>query len=712
MAVNLSPVGGAAAQFFDNSGNVLTGGKLYTYDAGTTTPAPTYTTSSGVTAHPNPIVLNAAGRVPDSGEIWLSDSVSYKFVLKDTNDVLIATYDNLVGINSNFVNFTGEEEQQTATQGQTVFTLTTLTYQPVTNNLLVFVNGSKQISGTNYQETSSTVVTFVDGLNVGDVVDFCTATPINTAVVNASQVIYNEGAPAAIDRNVAARLQDYVSVKDFGAVGDGVTDDTDAINTAISYCIDESIQNLNIPDGTYKVTSIVIDGANGLHINATGTLFGALTGSYEAVLVIKNSNDVVIDGKLNVLASYNADYDCGVTLYTDDATQCTNIDLYNIRVIGAQVGYRISKAGTYGASGGTSGPLVAENTIFGGETYGCPKAVEAYGTQTFINFVGTRLIASDTGGGTGWDTLPKGIVWASGATVYVTGGELLLTQQESGYGVQLEPIVDSVFGNQYGSAYIVNVEMECAAQLLSIKNPSSIGSLAAGLGIASFISCAGYMASNSFAAMQVYDTNYSGTVIVKNCPWFANVPANPHVRTFPNFTSNSYTCNVFIDDASFGYGFEEGLGGVVGGVLHFPYTTLVRAENAGTQAFVSNTPATVVFTAKNNSDPDTVRFNSDYNTSTGVFTVPAGGLNSVTVNFSLITSVPTAAAKMSVLINGSVFQTAPTFVGTSAGSYYAGSFDVGSLDGGDTVALQFTQIDTASAAAGGAYDFMSILGKR
>jgi len=180
MAVNLSPVAGAAAQFFDNSGNVLTGGKLYTYLAGTTTPAVAYTNSNGVTAQPNPIILNAAGRVPDSGEIWLSDSVSYKFILKDSNDVLIGTYDNLVGINSNFVNFTGEEETQTATQGQTVFTLTTLQYQPAASNLLVFVNGSKQIITDNYVETSSTVVTFVDGLNVGDVVDFCTATPINT----------------------------------------------------------------------------------------------------------------------------------------------------------------------------------------------------------------------------------------------------------------------------------------------------------------------------------------------------------------------------------------------------------------------------------------------------------------------------------------------------------------------------------------------------
>lgn len=251
MAVNLSPVAGAAAQFFDNSGQVLTGGKLYTYDAGTTTPAVTYTSSNGVTAHPNPIILNAAGRVPDSGEIWLSDGVAYKFVLKDQNDVLIGTYDNLVGINSNFVNFTGEEEQQTATQGQTVFTLTTLNYQPASNNLLVFVNGSKQISGVNYQETSSTVITFVDGLNVGDVVDFCTATPINTSVVTAAQVSYNQGGTGAVNTTVEAKLQQTISIKDFGAVGDGATDNSDAIQAAIDYLSVNDGGMLYIPTGTY-----------------------------------------------------------------------------------------------------------------------------------------------------------------------------------------------------------------------------------------------------------------------------------------------------------------------------------------------------------------------------------------------------------------------------------------------------------------------------
>jgi hypothetical protein len=94
MAVDLSSLGGAAAQFFDDNGVPLAGGKFYTYAAGTTTPQATYTSSSGVTAHPNPIILNAAGRVP-GGEIWLTANVGYKFINKTSADVTIATYDNI-----------------------------------------------------------------------------------------------------------------------------------------------------------------------------------------------------------------------------------------------------------------------------------------------------------------------------------------------------------------------------------------------------------------------------------------------------------------------------------------------------------------------------------------------------------------------------------------------------------------------------------------
>ena len=93
MAVSLSQYAGAGAQFFDNNGNPLAGGLIYTYAAGTTTPAATYTTYTGGTANANPIVLDSAGRTP--AQIWLTSGSSYKFVLQTSLGVTIKTDDNI-----------------------------------------------------------------------------------------------------------------------------------------------------------------------------------------------------------------------------------------------------------------------------------------------------------------------------------------------------------------------------------------------------------------------------------------------------------------------------------------------------------------------------------------------------------------------------------------------------------------------------------------
>ena len=188
MAVNLSPVWGAGAQLFDNSGNVLSGGKIYTYAAGTTTPSPTYADTTGATANTNPIILNSAGR--PANEIWLTQQQLYKFVLKDSNDTLIATYDNIEGVNSNFVAYTGQNEIQVATSGQTIFTLQDIQYEPDADNLVVFVDGLNQY-GPDAQyafvETNSTTVTFTQGLHTGAVVRFTTIAMnsiLTTSVLN------------------------------------------------------------------------------------------------------------------------------------------------------------------------------------------------------------------------------------------------------------------------------------------------------------------------------------------------------------------------------------------------------------------------------------------------------------------------------------------------------------------------------------------------
>lgn len=97
MTVLLSQFAGAGQQFFTNAGVPLAGGLIYSYGAGGSTPLATYTTSAGNIQHSNPIQLDAAGRVPGGGEIWLTSNLAYKFLIKDSGGSTIQTLDNVGG---------------------------------------------------------------------------------------------------------------------------------------------------------------------------------------------------------------------------------------------------------------------------------------------------------------------------------------------------------------------------------------------------------------------------------------------------------------------------------------------------------------------------------------------------------------------------------------------------------------------------------------
>lgn len=79
----------------DADGNPLAGGKLYTYQAGSSTPQATYTDRSEGEANTNPIILNSRGEA----RVWLKDSWNYKFILTDADDVLIWSEDNIAHLN-------------------------------------------------------------------------------------------------------------------------------------------------------------------------------------------------------------------------------------------------------------------------------------------------------------------------------------------------------------------------------------------------------------------------------------------------------------------------------------------------------------------------------------------------------------------------------------------------------------------------------------
>jgi len=123
-------------QFFDLNGAPLSGGLLYTYAAGTTTPLASYTDFTGNFANTNPIVLDSRGEA----NVWLSGAI-YKFALYTSVSVLIWTVDNINGSTFAF-NATGDG--------------TTTVFSVVNGFTAIYINGVYQNRNT-YTVTSGTV---------------------------------------------------------------------------------------------------------------------------------------------------------------------------------------------------------------------------------------------------------------------------------------------------------------------------------------------------------------------------------------------------------------------------------------------------------------------------------------------------------------------------------------------------------------------------
>lgn len=109
-------------QFFGANGQPLVGGKIYTYEAGTTTPVATYVDAAGVTQNTNPIILDSRGMC----SIWLLSTVSYKYVVTDANDVTQFTTDN-IGVTLTTASFAAPPVIGNVTPNSAFFTTIELT---------------------------------------------------------------------------------------------------------------------------------------------------------------------------------------------------------------------------------------------------------------------------------------------------------------------------------------------------------------------------------------------------------------------------------------------------------------------------------------------------------------------------------------------------------------------------------------------------------
>lgn len=261
MSVSLAPF--LKQRFFDANGNPLAGGKVHTYQAGTTTNQATYTDSTGGTPNANPVILDANGEAP----IWLDVSLSYKFVVKNSSDVEQFTTDGVIGLSTN-------NSVATASLQDLAVTTAKLALNSVDSTILksdASIDGNRAVTTNHIKDSSVTRAKLASGA-VG-----------KKTVTSSKTTAYT------------TTTTDDVVLCDASSAGFTITLVTAAGNSGLELVIRKT-------DSTFN--QIIIDG------NGSETIDGALTKrlstQYESIKIISDgSNWLLVERRIpSELVSY------------------------------------------------------------------------------------------------------------------------------------------------------------------------------------------------------------------------------------------------------------------------------------------------------------------------------------------------------------------------------------------------------------------------
>lgn len=366
----------------------------------------------------------------------------------------------------------------------------------------------------------------------------------------ATSVPYTPPGTGAVATTVAARLSDFVIPQNFGALANGINDDSASIVLAATYAAANNRPLLFT--GNYGINKLTLTGINGLTIHWDATFTGIASTTQTCVVEFLTCSNIYATGNLNINGNYNTNYTVGLWIHSPTASQFMNLS--NISVGGCKIAYRFGDPSYVDA-------IISEITMNGGHTFGCPSICDLYGTQTLVSVHGVNWSA-DFGSGSGsWLTLPTVGVSVNGSYISFHGGEVLMTSITGGVLFESKPITSISYDNRYGSILVNGSTVETASPLARAVNPNSVA-VAAGTGNLNFQSCTGFHSQN-LAAFISTNLDYTGLVKVKNNKFFCSV-----ARTGSNYNiSCSGNAIVDCDENSFYTNFMPWISGISGGVV-------------------------------------------------------------------------------------------------------------------------------------------------
>ena len=283
--------------FYDNNGNPLAGGLVYTYAAGTNAPKATFTDQTALVEMPNPIVLDSAGRAT----WWINGA--YKYVVTDILGNVIKTTDNVTSFSVLTNAVTPFFQIFSGNGSQTAFTLTD-DLGVESKSLMIFLNRGLEQNVTNGDFATDTDWTKGAGWTIGSGVATATG-GISTAISQTAAVTLVEGQAYAItytitrtagsliptiggrtgfERNSAGTYSEVIvcgGTQEIAFTGNGFTGTLDNVSVTVAATagydiISPSAYTLNGTDLTFLTAPPV--GVNNIYVFAPSSLLGAASG--------------------------------------------------------------------------------------------------------------------------------------------------------------------------------------------------------------------------------------------------------------------------------------------------------------------------------------------------------------------------------------------------------------------------------------------------
>lgn len=535
-----------------------------------------------------------------------------------------------------------------------------LTYSPgnITVNLIELVTGEEAFAAVNTLRQ--------------DLLSDTGSSNVNTKLTDIS---------SAVSRSLTTKLRDCISVKDFGAVGDGITDDTAAIQAAIDSgtrsteqlpSASNTIHHVLFPEGKYAVTSLLVGRRCSLHfeggslqpfdVNATQPYLIKFAEGYNKVY------GIVIDMK------YAMNY--------DTAIWCRGryMDFIAPEIWAFKCAWIFGDpAWATDASSGALGD--SEIQIIGGWCNWGITHHKAYGLNTIVQMIGHEAysykwsLPSGDPRKSAWEALPEITGYNCGALIYLTGSFTgNYSGQQPNFLSQLQITNDPNYKNSYGRYILSGTHCETGV-LFACDSHGSNPIQDFNTQMLNAVNCTGYVSGgrggyfisglDSGQSISITGCNFYGVNMVDKVIYALNSKVHVSADSFPNLTSGNVFDNI---QARYFSGYDN----------YMPIRVGTSAQA------LSNTLTAYRPTTMLTSDLDAAFAATYYDSTTGNFTAPQR-MRNVKIDVALSPSAALFSdyVDIALYVNGASVQ-----ILSSQGTKPRASFFLHKINTGDVIQIR------------------------